>query len=117
MLDSPEALNKWKEFGEEMKWFEECPSSNPYYPWKHEGELWLSDFLYRWTHVSMEQSDELLQRFADGRITMLEGPIQFKNTCQMHEILDVAANANMVSTRLLRNTISFPGTEYTFPSS
>jgi hypothetical protein len=60
VLDSPEALNKWKEFGKEMKWFEECPSRNPYYPWKHEGELWLSDFLYRQTHVSMEQSDELL---------------------------------------------------------
>jgi hypothetical protein len=76
-------------------------SDNPYYPWSHEGELWLSDFLYRKGHVSMNASDKLLRQFANGNITMKGGPIQFRNTRQMHDVLDIAAGDNVVSLNLM----------------
>ena len=40
----------------------------------------------------MKQSDELLQKFADGKIIMSQGSPQFKNTRKLHDLLDVAAN-------------------------
>ena len=54
VFDSPEAQTNWKSFVKKNKWFEECSSSNPYHPWRHEGELWLSGFLYRQTQISMK---------------------------------------------------------------
>ena len=96
-MESPEALTKWKKFAKKMKWFEECSSGNLYYPGKHEREFWLSDFLYGRAHVSMKQADKLLQKFANGEINMLQGPLQFQNMCQLHDVLDIAANVNVVS--------------------
>jgi len=96
VFDSPEAQTKWKCFVNKNKWFEECSSSNLHHPWRHEGELWLSNYLYRQAHVSMKQSDKLLQKFADGKIIMLQGSPQFQNIFQLHNLLDVAANHNVV---------------------
>jgi len=96
VFDSPEAQTNWKSFVKKNKWFEECSSSNPYHPWRHEGELWLSDFLYRQAHILMKQSDKLLQKFADGKIIMSQGSPQFRNMHQLHNLLDEAANHNMV---------------------
>ena len=94
---SPIAVEEWKSFMRNNNLSENHQSDNPYYPWRHEGEVWLSNFLFGQGHASMETSDRLLRQFVTGNMTMKDGPIQFKNTRQMYDVLDIAASANRVS--------------------
>jgi len=54
----------------------------------------------------MEYSDALLGEFANGNITMEDGPIQFRNTRQMHKVLDIAASIHVVRVCISRKTCS-----------
>ena len=98
MIDSAEAKSKWKKFAKKIGWSDEWLSSDLYYPWRYQGELWLTNFLFS-RNISGKMSNILLQEFTKENIVMSEGPIRFRNICQLHNLLDVAANKNVVSTR------------------
>ncbi len=49
----------------------------------------------------MNIADEFLQECTNGNIQIKDGPIPFHHTCQMHEILDVAASTDVVCPRTL----------------
>jgi hypothetical protein len=101
VLDSEEAHIRHSNFLAKLQWVPESDVNNPLHPWKHKGEIWLTDLLFRNGNVSQIIADKLLGAFANGRISMTEGPIQFANSREMLALLDVAARQGIVSSRNL----------------
>ena len=71
--------------------------NNPLYPWKNEGEIWLTNLLFRRRDISRTVADEILGAFASKKISMIDGPIQFTNSREMIKLLDIAARKGVVS--------------------
>lgn len=65
-------------------------------PWNHKGEIWLTNLLFRNGQTSRSTADTLLGAFANGRISMIDGPVQFKNSREMIKLLDIAAQQEAV---------------------
>jgi len=63
-------------------------NNNLFYPWANEDEFWLSDLLFN--NVSSSATDKILGAIATGRLST-RMPIRFKNTREMHAILDQGA--------------------------
>ena len=97
VFDDDEARKKHTEFIDRLGWEPEYDANNPLYPWKHNGEIWLTNLLFRNGDVSRKTTDEFLGAFVNKRITMLDGPIQFKNSREMIKVLDIAARKGAVS--------------------
>jgi hypothetical protein len=101
VFDSNEARARHAMFIQQLGWEAESDIDNPLHPWKHEGEIWLVNLLFRDGNVPRSVADELLGAFASGRISMRDGPIQFKNTREMMQLLDVAAQKGTVCSRVI----------------
>ena len=71
--------------------------NNPLYPWKHEGEIWLTNLLFTNGNMSRSTADEILGAFANGKMIMASGPVQFTNSRQMMKLLDIAAEKSVVT--------------------
>jgi hypothetical protein len=84
ILDGEEAIIRHNEFIARIGWVPASDESdimnNPLHPWKHEGEIWLTDLLFRSGNISQKTADKFLGAFANGRISMADGPIQFTNS-------------------------------------
>jgi hypothetical protein len=96
VFDSEQARTRHNEFMAELQWVPESDANNPLHPWKHEGEIWLTDLLFRKGNISRTTADNLLGAFVNGKISMKDGPIQFKNSREMMGLLDVAARQGTV---------------------
>jgi len=101
VLNSKKAREQHNKFMDRLQWVPESDINNPWHPWKHEGEIWLTDLLFRNGNISQVTIDNLLGAFAKGRISMRDGPIQFTNSREMLELLDVAARQGTVCSRVL----------------
>ena len=99
VIDGDGACDKHKEFLEKLGWTpnNSSTSTNTLYPWKHIGEIWLTDLLVRRVMLSHSIIDELLNAFANGRLSMVDGPLQFSNSREMIKLLDAAARSGVVS--------------------
>ena len=71
--------------------------NNPLYLWKNEGEIWLTNLLFRRGDISRAVADEILGAFASKKISMINGLIQFTNSREMIKLLDIAARKGVVS--------------------
>ena len=71
--------------------------NNPLYLWRNEGEIWLTNLLFRRGDISRAVADEILGAFASKKISMIDGPIQFTNSREMIKLLDIAARKGVVS--------------------
>ena len=69
--------------------------NNPLYPWKNEGEIWLTNLLFRRGDISQTVANEILGAFASKKISMRDG-IQFTNSREMIKLLDIAARKGVV---------------------
>jgi len=96
IINSKEALIQHNEFISKLGWVPTTDANNPLYPWKNDGEIWLTNLLFRSGNVSRKVADELLNAFADGRISMANGPLQFTNSREMIKLLDIAAENGVV---------------------
>jgi hypothetical protein len=99
ILDSDEARLRHNNILSRFQWVPESDVNNPLHPWKHKGEIWLTDLLFRNGNVSQTTANTLLDAFANGRISMTDGPIQFTNSREMMTLLDVAARQGIVCSR------------------
>jgi len=72
-------------------------ANNPLRPWKHEGEIWLTNLLFTNGNMSRSTADEILGAFANGKMIMASGPVQFTNSRQMMKLLDIAAEKSVVT--------------------
>jgi hypothetical protein len=104
IFDSEEACTQHNEFMSRLQWEPESDPNNPLHPWKHQGEIWLTDLLFR-NAVSRTTADDLLSSFANERISMVDGPIQFTNSKEMIELLDVAAKQGTVCFKSIRDKV------------
>lgn len=96
VFDDEEARKKHNEVLDKLQWVPESDANNPYHPWKHEGEIWLTDLLFRDGNIPRKTADILLESIAKGRMSMVDGPIQFTNSREMIELLDIAARQGVV---------------------
>ena len=101
VFDSEEAHSQHSKFMKGLQWLPESDPNNLLYPWKHGGEIWLTDLLFRKAHISRATADSLLGAFASERISMTDGPVQFTNSKEMIELLDIAVKQGIVSSRML----------------
>ena len=99
VLDNEEARIRHSNFLTKLQWVPEYDANNPLHPWKHEGEIWLTDLLFRNGNISRTTADSLLGAFANGKISMTDGPIQFTNSREMLALLDVAARQGIVCSK------------------
>jgi len=74
----------------------EFDANNPLHPWKHDGEIWLTKLLFQNGNISHSTADEFLGAFANGTITMADGPVQFQNSREMLKLLDIASENDPV---------------------
>jgi hypothetical protein len=96
VIDDEEARKRHDEFIDRLGWVPESDMNNPLHPWRHEGEVWLTNLLFRNGNMSRATADEFLRAFANGKIAMVDGPIQFANSREMIQLLDVAARKGVV---------------------
>jgi len=96
IINSKEALIQHNEFIAKLGWVPTTDANNPLYPWKNDGEIWLTNLLFRSGNISRKVADELLNAFADGRISMANEPLQFTNSREMIKLLDIAAEKGVV---------------------
>ncbi len=96
VYDDDKARTQHNELITRLGWVPESDANNPLHPWKHEGEIWLTDLLFRSGNVSQKTADKFLGAFANGRISMVDGPIQFTNSREMLKLLDIAARNGTV---------------------
>jgi hypothetical protein len=100
IFDSEEACSQHSEFMKSLQWLPDSDPNNLLYPWKHEGEIWLTDLLFRKANISRATADNLLSAFANERISMADGPVQFTNSKEMIELLDIAVKQGIVSSQM-----------------
>jgi hypothetical protein len=97
VINSNEAYERHAKFLKKLNWTSETDSTNILHPWKHSGEIWLTDLLFRRAKISSSITNELLGAFANGRISIIDGPLQFSNSKEMIKLLDIAAKNDAVS--------------------
>jgi hypothetical protein len=101
IFDSEEARSQHSKFMKSLQWLPESDPNNLLYPWKHGGEIWLTDLLFRKANISRATADSLLSAFANERISMVDGPVQFTNSKEMIELLDIAVKQGIVSSQMI----------------
>lgn len=102
IYDSEESLERHNEFIAKLGWAPESDANNLLHPWKHEGEIWLTDLLFRDGNISQGTADKLLHAFATGKISMADGPIQFTNSREMLKLVDIASGNKTVCSNIVR---------------
>jgi hypothetical protein len=63
-------------------------SGHPFYPWKNENELWISNLIYAEMQLSEAAADKLLKGVRDGKLKIEGVPIDSMR--QIHKIIDMA---------------------------
>ena len=75
--------------------------NNPLHPWKHEGEIWLTNMLFQSGKISCSTADKFLDAFANGTMIMASGPVQFTNSREIMKFLDITAEKSVVSSNTI----------------